>query len=191
MAVPYANPAPHVNPPRSKTGPIVMIVLGVLLLLGGPLGGLIGGAVHTASQAVRYSDDITPIETADLRLDDGDTAILFAEADQISKVGIEFCHARTLTGDAAQITPVADSFMSISAHGHDYRSFARITATGDGVQHIECATDANVYVAPPAPFEGFLRAFGWWIAGGLVVALVGLGLLITGIVGLSRRSRRA
>ena len=177
-------------PPRKpRTGAVVTIVIGIVLLIGGPITGVIGGAVSVVPQGIHYAESVSPVNpTATVDLDSGGTAVLLSPTNVVATVTPAMCTARSANGSLATVSADWSSY-TITTNGAEYKSFARVTALASGETTITCDTSAPVVVAPALKFRELLGSFAWWLLGGAAVAVVGLAVLIVGILRLRRVNR--
>jgi|GEM_PF-4182388 len=177
--------------PQSHTKAIVLVVVGALLVLGGPvLGSLIGsfalipGAFNTIEQVAL----VQPAAT--IRLEADERIFLLAPVTRLD----EIAHTDCTVESAPQPTEVAftpASALNTLAYGDRYESFGVITAGQPGDYTINCAaTEVPVVTAPPFELRTFFGPLLWSTVGGLVLAAGGVVMVIVGIVKLSRPAYR-
>lgn len=196
MTQPYYAPYPPpqaVSSTPSRTGAITALVIGAVLLVVGPvLGVLIGSfamippALDTATQVV----SVSPSGTVDLRR--GASVYLMAPEAATPGIGADACVASTEAGTSLPVAAAPSRAWTTSFSGERYRSFATVTAAEAGMVTITCA-DARVPVMTMPAFNpgALLRPLAWWALGGTITGVVGLVLLILGIVGHVRRPKAA
>lgn len=194
---PYAQPAGQPGygygggpsgPPPKRTGPVVMIVLSALAMIGAPIIGFVIGIASVVDSAAGVADGAQVSNGGSIDLPaNSDQVIYFATSS--TDVAAVDC---TVTGPAGQnLSTYPDTFgMDLpddSAVGVGFR-----TSTA-GAHTIDCDLPAGVSstlsVGPPLD-AGDLMGAGIAVLVGLAVGFLGLVLLIIGIVWLVRLNKR-
>jgi hypothetical protein len=191
----YPSPPAPVKS-HTKTGAIVTLVVGAILMIGGPiLGGLAGGGVIMLG-FYNSTVPLSPIATVEIAADD--SLILMAPVPDLDHVGYRSCQATTDTGVPATVTyePAGTLNMTYDPTsvlntlvGKRYESFGRITATTAGTYTVSCETDVAVALAPPITASQIVKLTLLWMGAGFVLSLIGMVLTIIGIVRVTRLRR--
>lgn len=159
-------------PIPSRTGPVLSIVLGALMLVFGFLGGLIA-----AGMSVIGNMDLSSFQ----EVSDGGT-ISLNQGDRVF----------VTTQNQADLSCNLDA-SGTAASVSDIQGLKIYEAPSAGEYSINCGTDGSLVVGPASAIEEIANnpgALGTPILIGLLVSLAGLVLLIVGIVWLLRVNRR-
>ncbi len=184
-------PSPPTTQPPSRAGAIVTLVIGAVLTIFGPILGILIGSFALVPQALGLADNTAHVApTATVELDTGESVFLLAPVADLSAVDHSDCTAETRDSTTAAISYEPASALNTLVNGTRYESFARVTAEEAGTYTLSCDTNVDVISAPPFEFGSFLGPFGWWTAGGLLVSVVGIVLVIVGIVRLATRTSK-
>lgn len=176
----------------SRAGAIITLVLGAVLTIFGPILGILLGSFALVPQAFGLAEHTAHVApTATVELDAGESVFLLAPVADLSAVDHGDCTAEAGGGAAAAVAFEPASALNTLVDGARYESFASVTADEAGSYTLACDTSVDVITAPPFEFGSFLGPFGWWSAGGLLVSLAGIVLVIVGIVRLTRAPKTA
>lgn|SRR5690625_2383734 len=176
------------GPPPKRTGPVVMIVLSALAMIGAPIIGILIAVASVVDSAAGITDgaSITNGGSVDLPAD-AERVIYFASSS--IDIGAVDC---TVTGPNGQtLSTYPDTFgMDLpddSAVGVGFRTAAA------GAHTIDCdlpsGVSSTMTVGPPLDAGNFMGA-GVSVLVGFAVGFLGLVLLIIGIVWLVRVNKR-
>lgn len=168
-------------PPRS--GAIVPLVVGAVLTVCGPVLGILLGSFFLVPSALGYAGNIAHLApTAAVEFDDGESVFLLAPVADLAAADHSVCAAEAGDAGVARISYEPASALNTFANGTRYESFARVTAEAPGLYRLACDTGIDVIAAPPFDVGSFFGPLGWWTAGGFLVSLAGIVLVIVGIV---------
>lgn len=186
------TPYPEAAQRPSRAGAIVTLVIGAVLTISGPILGILIGSFALVPQALGLAENTAHVApTATIDLDAGESVFLLTKVADRKAIAHSDCAAEAGDGTAATVSYEPASALNTLAHGTRYESFARVTADEPGTYTVSCDTSVDVITAPPFEFGSFLGPLGWWSAGGLLVSLVGIVLVIIGIVRLTRTPKSA
>lgn len=163
---------------QSRTWPIVLIVLGALMMIFGPLIGA-GAAVTRLTGSI----DASTLEDYQLLRDPTTTDVLQPGSWTIisgSAAGSPDC---TVTDDAGNSVPTRTRMEAMT----------EFELTSPGSVEIDCGTRADLYVLPTAVIDSIVNDAAGLAApfiGGLAVGAVGLATLVVGIVWLVSVNRK-
>lgn len=185
----YQTANPQASQPRSRTGAIVALVIGAVLTVCGPVLGILIGSFALVPQALGYADTTAHLApTATVELDAGESLFLLTKVADLEAIDYSDCTAEAGEGTTVTVSYEPASALNTLANGTRYESFARVTADEQGTYTLFCDTSVGVITAPPFEFGSFLGPLGWWTAGGLLVSLAGIVLVIIGVVRLVTRA---
>lgn len=184
----YPGGAPQ-GPPPSRTGPIVALIIGLLMMFGGPIIGLVVGAAQglsgIADSAVDFQSTSNPgsvelpanVERVILDTTVTDTS---GTTDEIAVADMT-CTVTGPTGSPVTVTPMATDL------GGDASILGPTFTTGEaGSYTVECSTPSTELAVTP-PFEiGDVAQAGTAILIGFLAGFVGLVVTIVAIVMLVR-----
>lgn len=194
----YQTANPQTAEPRSRTGAIVALVIGAVLTVCGPVLGILIGSFALVPHALGYADNTAHLApTATVQLDASESVFLLTKVADLEAIDHSDCTAEAGDGTTATVSYEPASALNTLANGTRYESFARATVDEQGTYTLSCDTSVDVITAPPFElgsfFEpgSFLGPLGWWSAGGLLVSLAGIVLVIIGIVRVTRTPKYA
>ena len=165
-----------------------MLVAGAVLIVVGPIVGLLTGSFALIPVALDFGDHTAELDpTGTVTLDGGESVYLLAPVSDLEWADHTDCTARTADGVNAAVEFAPASELNTMADGARYESFAHVKATEAGDYTLECANEITVITAPPFPFEFFFGVLTGWVGVGTLASLVGIVLTIIGIVHLVRR----
>ena len=176
------------GPPPKRTGPVVMIVLSALAMIGAPIIGILIGIGSVVDSAAGITDGAPVTNGGSVDLPANTDRVIYFAATSVDAGSVD-C---TVTGPNGQtLSTYPDTFgMDLpddSAVGVGFR-----TATA-GAHTIDCDLPAGVNTAmsvgPPLDAGNFTGA-GVAVLVGFAVGFLGLVLLIIGIVWLVRVNKR-
>lgn len=186
------TPYPQTAQRPSRAGAIVTLVIGAVLTIFGPILGILIGGFALVPQALGLADNTAHVApTATVELDAGESVFLLAPVADLSAVDHSDCTAEAGEGRTATVAFEPASALNTLVDRARYESFARVTADEPGSYTLACDTSIDVITAPPFEPGSFLGPLGWWSAGGLLVSLAGIVLVIVGIVRLTRTPKTA
>jgi len=189
-AAPSTTPATPTSPGtrRRLRGPVLLLVIGAMAALGGPIVGVLTGSLALVPGVWRQISDVTEIQPTGTRhLEAEEKIYLLAPVAQLADVTHEDCTATSDRGPAEVVFAPATALNTL-VDGTRYESFASITAPTAGEYTITCrADDVSVVAAPEFNFRTVFGPFLWLTVAGLVVAVAGVVMIIVGIVRLARR----
>lgn len=171
---------------RSRTGSIVLLVLGAVLVLAGPVLGVIAGTlsmIPTSLSVAGSAADVRPEAT--IPLDAGKKIYLLAPVPQLGQISHEDCTATAPDAEAAVVFEPASALNTL-VDGTTYESFASITPTVAGDYTIACDTTVPVVTAPAFDLAGLFGPFLWLTLTGILVGIAGLIMVIVGIARVAR-----
>lgn len=184
-------PYPQTVRRPSRTGAIITLVIGAVLTVCGPVLGILIGSFALVPSALGVAGDTARLApTATVQLDADESVFLLARVVDLEVADAGDCTAEAVDGVAAAISYEPASALNTLSGGARYESFARVTADEAGTYTLACDTGIDVIAAPPFEFGSFLGPLGWWTAGGLLVSVIGIVLVIVGIVRLAARTRK-
>lgn len=184
------TPTSDAQPPTVRTGAIITLVIGAILMISGPILGVLAGAFSMIPTAIEVGDNIAEISpTATVTLETQESVYLLAPVAELEHLDHGACAAHGPDGDAAGVTFAPASALNILVKGQRYESFAQVTATTTGHHTITCETDDIPVVAAPPFTVGIFGTFAWWTIGGIIISVIGVALVIIGIVRLARNPR--
>lgn len=186
----YAAPGyPPAGPPPKRTGPVVMIVVAVLLMIGAPI---IGGAIALNS----FGGTVGELATDGAQLNNGGSVDLPANVERIvlledsnANQDSVSCQVTDPSGGNVSVSPTVGTIggEEIPLPGVSFQTSAA------GSYTIDCelpeGSDQGLIVSPPLDF-GALMSGGVTLIIGLAVGFLGFVLLIIGIIWLVRVNKR-
>lgn len=194
---PYAPPAGQPGygygagpsgPPPKRTGPVVMIVLSALAMIGAPIIGFLIGVASMVDSAAGIVDGAQVSNGGSVDLPANSDQVIYFATSSTDLTAVD-C---TVTGPGGQnLSTYADTFgMDLpddSAVGVGFRTDAA------GAHTIDCdlpaGASSTLQVGPPLDAADLMGA-GIAVLVGLAVGFLGLVLLIIGIVWLVRVNKR-
>lgn len=175
------------GPKPSRTGAVVTLVLGILVMIGGPVIGFavmmnsIGSIVDSAVDGQSITNDSTV--TLDANTSYG--VYLGSSADAADTLDC------TITGPSGANLPTSQASIEIFGTAVDYPG-VEFTTQESGEHLISCTANVPVNsltVSSPIDFDGLLSGTVWLLAG-LAIGFVGFVVMIVGIILLVRANRR-
>ena len=183
------GPGPSSGPRPKRTGAVITLVLGVILMLGAPIAGF---AIAIASATDSFSD----IAIDGAQLNNGGSVELPANVDRMAifeasniTPGAVSCDVTDPGGRSLPVSDTADIFGSqdVPLPGITFRT------TSAGSYTISCDLPSNVnqsiIVTPPLDFDSLLSG-GMAVLIGLAVGFLGFVMMIIGIIWLVRVNKR-
>ncbi|WP_058234884.1 hypothetical protein [Devriesea agamarum] len=191
MDLSHRPPRPHGadSTPGIATKYIVTLIIGAFLTVCGPgLGVLIGtiSLVPSAFGSAKHSQ-LSPSTSIDL--DAGESVFLLVPVAELEFANYRECTAKASDGVEAAVSYQPASALNTIANGTRYESFGSITAEKAGTYTVSCGTQKNVIMAPPFDIGFIFGPFGWWTAGGFLVSLGGIVMVIISIVRLATSTK--
>jgi hypothetical protein len=167
---------------RPRTGSIVLLVIGAVLVLAGPIIGIIAGSLAMIPTSLNISTSAADVRAeATIPLDAGKTIYLLAPVPQLGQIAHEDCTATAPDAEATVAFEPASALNTL-VDGTTYESFASITPAGSGDYTVACDTTVPVVTAPPFDLAGIFGPFPWLT----LVGVAGLVMVIVGIVRITR-----
>jgi hypothetical protein len=182
----YGSPQ---GPRPRRTGPIVMIVVGALLMILGPIIGIVAAASAGMDTFNEIANDGATVENGGtVSLPAGVDRVVYSESGEVSSFS---CDIVDPAGQAVSTRGAEGDGQDVD--GGTIVPGVAFTTTEAGSYTVDCGLPAEasqtLLVAPPLDFGGLLGA-GVAVLVGLGAGFLGLVLLIIGIVWLVRRNKK-
>lgn len=176
-------------PPRkTRSGAIIVLVIGAVLTITGPIFGVLAGSFAMIPTALDIAGDTAAVSpNGTVNLDPGESVYLLAPVAELDQLDHETCTATGPDGGPVTVAYAPATALNTLVGGIRYESFAQLSATTTGPHDITCPTDGiPVVAAPRFTLGGLFGPFAWWSIGGIAVSLIGVVMVIVGIVRLAR-----
>ncbi|MGO2665470.1 hypothetical protein [Mycetocola reblochoni] len=176
---------------RPRTGAIIVLVIGAILTITGPIFGVLAGSFAIIPGALDLAENTTEVSpTGTITLSDSESVYLLAPVADLAHLDHESCTATGPDEKPATVGFAPASSLNTLVSGTRYESFAQLTASTAGTYDITCQTDGiPVINAPPFTLGGLMGPLAWWSIAGIVISLIGIVMVIIGIVRLARTPR--
>lgn len=185
----YQGGAPQGKPP-SRTGPVVALIIGLLMMFGGPIIGFVVGATQSLSGIVDTASDAQMVPNGGaVELPADVTRVVMSESTQSIENETQLtemtCTVTGPTGSPVNVTPMTGEISDgVVAFGPTF------STTESGPHTVDCSPVSGDLLVS-APFEvGDLTQAATSVLIGLLAGFVGLIVTIVAIVMLVRASRR-
>lgn len=181
--------APSTTPTRSpRTGAIIVLVIGAILTITGPVFGILAGSFAMIPGALDIADSTTEISPAGtVALEAGESVYLLGPVANLDQLDHESCTVVGPDDEPATVAFAPASALNTLVDGTRYEAFAQLTASTAGAYDITCQTSSiPVVTAPPFTLGGLLGPLAWWSIAGIALSLIGIVMVIIGIVRLAR-----
>jgi hypothetical protein len=167
---------------RSRAGGVVLIVIGTVLLIGGPILGVVTGGLAMIPAGLDLAENTRSVQPeTSIALENGKQLYLLAPAAQLSQVSDQDC-AADVSGIQVEIRSEPAGTLRTFVHDTAYKSFASFIAPRAGDYTISCDTTVPLVTAPPFSLLGLFGPFLWLTLTGIGLGIGGLATIIIGIV---------
>ncbi|WP_159498844.1 hypothetical protein [Microbacterium sp. 18062] len=176
---------------RPRTGAIIVLVIGAILTVTGPIFGVLAGSFAMIPGALDLADNTIEVSpTGTITLGDGESVYLLGPVADLDQLDHESCTATGPNDEPATVVFAPASALNTLVSGTRYESFAQVTASTAGTYDITCQTGGiPVVTAPPFTLGGLIGPLAWWSIAGIAVSLIGIVMVIIGIVRLAPAPR--